>query len=64
MDAGSADDPGPRPDDAAAAHPVVVLEELLAARGEHLLRTAVLLAGSRADFREVYQPAPKVSVSG
>ena len=44
MDAESADDPGPRPDDdvVAAAQPVAVLEELLAARGEHLLRTAVL----------------------
>jgi hypothetical protein len=31
MDAGSADGPGPRPDDA-AAQPVAVLEELLAAR--------------------------------
>ena len=45
MDAGSPDGPGPRPDDA-AAQPVAVLEELLAAKGEHLLRTAVLLAGT------------------
>ena len=57
MDAGSADGPGPRPDDAAAAQPVAVLEELLAARGEHLLRTAVLLAGSRADGEDLLQAA-------
>ena len=56
MDAGSADGPGPRPDDA-AAQPVAVLEELLAARGEHLLRTAVLLAGSRADGEDLLQAA-------
>ena len=56
MDAGSADDPGPRPDDA-AAQPVAVLEELLAARGEQLLRTAVLLAGSRADGEDLLQAA-------
>jgi len=56
MDARSADDPGPRPDDA-AAQPVAVLEELLAAKGEHLLRTAVLLAGSRADGEDLLQAA-------
>ena len=56
MDAGSADGPGPRPDDD-AAQPVAVLEELLAARGEHLLRTAVLLAGSRADGEDLLQAA-------
>ncbi len=55
MDAGSEDDPGPRPD--AAAQPVEVLEELLALRGEHLLRTAVLLAGSRADGEDLLQAA-------
>jgi DNA-directed RNA polymerase specialized sigma24 family protein len=55
MDAGSADDPGPPPDD--AAQPVAVLEELLAAKGEHLLRTAVLLAGSRADGEDLLQAA-------
>ena len=55
MDAGSADDPGPRPDD--AAQPVAVLEDLLAARGEQLLRTAVLLAGSRADGEDLLQAA-------
>jgi RNA polymerase sigma factor (sigma-70 family) len=52
IDAGSADDPGPRPDD--AAQPVAVLEDLLAARGEQLLRTA-LLAGSRADGEDLLQ---------
>jgi RNA polymerase sigma-70 factor (sigma-E family) len=57
MNAGSADGPGPRPDDAAAAQPVAVLEELLAAKGEHLLRTAVLLAGSRADGEDLLQAA-------
>jgi hypothetical protein len=57
MDAGSADDPGPRPDDAAATQPVAVLEELLAAKGEHLPRTAVLLAGSRADGEDLLQAA-------
>ncbi len=56
MDAESADGPGPRPDDA-AAQPVAVLEDLLAARGEHLLRTAVLLAGSRADGEDLLQAA-------
>ena len=50
------DGPGPRPDDA-AAQPVAVLEELLTAKGEHLLRTAVLLAGSRADGEDLLQAA-------
>jgi RNA polymerase sigma-70 factor (sigma-E family) len=37
--------------------PVAVLEELLAAKGEHLLRTAVLLAGSHADGEDLLQAA-------
>jgi DNA-directed RNA polymerase specialized sigma24 family protein len=37
--------------------PVAVLEELLATRGEHLLRTAVLLAGSHADGEDLLQAA-------
>jgi RNA polymerase sigma-70 factor (sigma-E family) len=37
--------------------PVAVLEELLAAKGEHLLRTAVLLAGSPADGEDLLQAA-------
>lgn len=56
MDARSADGPGPRPDDA-AAQPVAVLAELLDARGEELLRTAVLLTGSRADGETLYHLA-------
>jgi RNA polymerase sigma-70 factor (sigma-E family) len=55
MDAGNTDGPG-RPDHA-AAQPVEVLEELLAARGEQLLRTAVLLSGSRADGEDLLQAA-------
>jgi hypothetical protein len=47
MDAGSADGAGSQPADAGDIdQPVAVLEELLTARGEHLLRTAVLLAGT------------------
>jgi RNA polymerase sigma-70 factor (sigma-E family) len=37
--------------------PVAVLEELLAVKGEHLLRTAVLLAGSHADGEDLLQAA-------
>src|ERR1700745_2396590 len=37
--------------------PVAVLEELLAAKGEHLLRTAVLLAGSHTDGEDLLQAA-------
>jgi DNA-directed RNA polymerase specialized sigma24 family protein len=37
--------------------PVAVLEELLAAKGEQLLRTAVLLAGSHADGEDLLQAA-------
>ncbi len=37
--------------------PVDVLEELLASKGEHLLRTAVLLAGSQADGEDLLQAA-------
>ena len=55
MDAGTRDGPGARIDD--AAQPVAVLEELLTAKGEHLLRTAVLLAGSRADGEDLLQAA-------
>ena len=36
---------------------VAVLEELLAAKGEHLLRTATLLAGSHADGEDLLQAA-------
>lgn len=63
MDAGHADGPRPRlcadgdERDTAVAQPVAVLEELLAAKGEHLLRTAVLLAGSRADGEDLLQAA-------
>ena len=55
MDAGTRDGPGARTHD--AAQPVAVLEELLNAKGEHLLRTAVLLAGSRADGEDLLQAA-------
>lgn len=55
MDAGTRDGPGPRAND--AAQPVAVLEELLTAKGEHLLRTAILLAGSRADGEDLLQAA-------
>jgi RNA polymerase sigma-70 factor (sigma-E family) len=37
--------------------PVAVLEELLIARGEHLLRAAVMLAGSHADGEDLLQAA-------
>ena len=37
--------------------PVAVLEELLAAKGEHLLRTAVLLAGSHDEGEDLLQAA-------
>jgi RNA polymerase sigma-70 factor (sigma-E family) len=37
--------------------PVSVLEELLAVKGEQLLRTAVLLAGSHADGEDLLQAA-------
>lgn len=37
--------------------PVAVLEELLAAKGEQLLRTAVLLSGSHADGEDLLQAA-------
>lgn len=37
--------------------PVEVLEELLAVKGEQLLRTAVLLAGSHADGEDLLQAA-------
>lgn len=37
--------------------PVAVLEELLAARGGHLLHTAVLLAGSQQDGEDLLQAA-------
>jgi len=36
---------------------LAVLEELLPATGEQLLRTAVLLAGSRADGEDLLQAA-------
>ena len=37
--------------------PVTVLEDLLVAKGEYLLRTAVLLAGSHADGEDLLQAA-------
>jgi hypothetical protein len=37
--------------------PVAVLEELLVARGERLLRAAVMLAGSHADGEDLLQAA-------
>lgn len=37
--------------------PVAVLEDLLAVKGEYLLRTAVLLAGSHADGEDLLQAA-------
>ncbi len=37
--------------------PIAVLEELLAAKGNHLLRTAILLAGSRSDGEDLLQSA-------
>lgn len=40
-----------------AEQPVAVLEKLLAVKGEHLLRTAVLLAGSHADGEDLLQAA-------
>jgi RNA polymerase sigma-70 factor (sigma-E family) len=40
-----------------AEQPVAVLEELLAAKGEHLLRTAVLLAGSHDEGEDLLQAA-------
>ena len=55
MDAGTRDGPGASATD--AAQPVAILEELLTAKGEHLLRTAVLLAGSRADGEDLLQAA-------
>ena len=55
MNAGTRDGPEARAD--SAAQPVAVLEELLSAKGEHLLRTAVLLAGSRADGEDLLQAA-------
>jgi RNA polymerase sigma-70 factor (sigma-E family) len=39
------------------AQPVDVLEELLASKGEHLLRTAILLAGSQQDGEDLLQAA-------
>jgi RNA polymerase sigma-70 factor (sigma-E family) len=44
--------PGP-----AGQQPVTVLEELLAVRGERLLRAAVVLAGSHADGEDLLQAA-------
>ena len=40
-----------------AEQPVGVLEELLAAKGEYLLRTAVLLAGSQDEGEDLLQAA-------
>jgi DNA-directed RNA polymerase specialized sigma24 family protein len=37
--------------------PVAALEQLLAEKGEHLLRTAILLTGSRADGEDLLQSA-------
>jgi DNA-directed RNA polymerase specialized sigma24 family protein len=39
------------------AQPIAVLEQLLADKGEHLLRTAILLAGSRSDGEDLLQNA-------
>jgi RNA polymerase sigma-70 factor (sigma-E family) len=36
---------------------IAVLEQLLAEKGEHLLRTAILLTGSRADGEDLLQSA-------
>jgi RNA polymerase sigma-70 factor (sigma-E family) len=55
MNAGTRDGPPARADN--ADQPVAVLEELLSAKGEHLLRTAVLLAGSHADGEDLLQAA-------
>lgn len=40
-----------------AEQPVTVLEELLAAKGEHLLRTAVLMSGSQDEGEDLLQAA-------
>lgn len=40
-----------------AEQPVTVLEELLAAKGEHLLRTAVLMTGSQEEGEDLLQAA-------
>jgi len=40
-----------------AEQPVAILEELLAAKGEHLLRTAVLMTGSQEEGEDLLQAA-------
>jgi DNA-directed RNA polymerase specialized sigma24 family protein len=40
-----------------AEQPVAVLEDMLAARGEHLLRTAVLMTGSQSEGEDLLQAA-------
>jgi hypothetical protein len=48
--------------------PIAVLEQLLADKGEQLLRTAILLAGSRSPLQkalyEVAAKIPGVTVAG
>ena len=55
MDTGTRDGPGEQTNDAAQS--VAVLEELLTAKGEHLLRTAVLMSGSQDEGEDLLQAA-------